>query len=71
MLTKGRLDQRLYRLCSILATVGTSPTRVLLVTAGLFGYVHPNATNIEGHDRRKIRKEDILCWFTGNQRVES
>lgn len=46
MLTKGRLDQHLYRLCSILAIVGTPPNRELLAIAGPFGYVHPNVTNI-------------------------
>lgn len=46
MLTKGRLDQRLYRLCSIFAIVGTSATRELLAIAGPFINVHPNVTNI-------------------------
>lgn len=71
MLTKGRLDQHLYRLCSILAIVGTPPNRELLAIAGPFGYVHPNVTNIGEQDRRKIRKEGSLYWDTGNQRVES
>lgn len=71
MLTKGRLDQRLCRLCSILAIVGTSTNRELLAIAGPLGYLHPNVTNIEEQDRRKIRKEGILYWDTGNQRVGS
>lgn len=60
MLTSERLDQRLYRLCSILAIVGTSPTRVLLANISPFGYVYSNPTGIEGHDRRMITKADIL-----------